>query len=120
MSETIHSPSGHNSMWDRLADKAYRHAYSVAHVGDYLAMQIHGMRVRRGWTQKTLAKESETTQPQVSHLEASCEGVQLSTLHKIAAAFDVALVVKFVPFSALVRETVSSQADAVIPSFHEE
>ena len=107
-------------MWKALADKAYRHAYAAAHVGDYLAMQIHSMRSRSGWTQKRLADESGNTQPQISNWEASCEGVNLSSLHKLAAAFDVALIVKFVPFSQLARETIGARADSMIPSFDDD
>jgi transcriptional regulator with XRE-family HTH domain len=107
-------------MWKSLADKAYRHAYGAAHVGDYLAMQVHSMRARRGWTQKQLADESGNTQPQISNFETSCEGVTLTSLHKLAAAFDVALIVKFVPFSLMVNETLGSRADSVVPSFEED
>ena len=87
MSEIIRSPSAHRTMWKALADKAYRHAYAAAHVGDYLAMQVHSMRVRRGWTQAELADESGNSQPQISKWETSCEGVNLNSLHKLAAAF---------------------------------
>jgi transcriptional regulator with XRE-family HTH domain len=107
-------------MWKSLADRAYRHAYSAAHVGDFLAMQIHSMRSKREWTQRRLAQESGNTQPQISKFEDSCEGVNLSSLQKLAAAFDVALIVKFVPFSQLTRETIEARADATIPSFDEE
>lgn len=120
MSETIRSPSAHRTIWKSLADKGYRHAYAVAHVGDFLAMQIHSMRLRRRWTQKQLATESDNTQPRISNLETSCEGVTLTTLHKVAEAFDVALIVKFVPFSQLAKETISSRADSIIPAFDED
>jgi transcriptional regulator with XRE-family HTH domain len=107
-------------MWKSLADKAYRHAYAIAHVGDYLAMQIHSMRTRRVWTQKKLAGESGNTQPQISKFETSCEGVTLTSLHKLAEAFDVALIVKFVPFSQLAKETMTARADNTIPPFDED
>ncbi|MBC7856672.1 MAG: helix-turn-helix transcriptional regulator, partial [Pirellulaceae bacterium] len=38
-------------------------------VGDYLAMQIHSMRTRLGWTQKRLSDNSGVTQPQISNYE---------------------------------------------------
>jgi transcriptional regulator with XRE-family HTH domain len=120
VSETIRSPNAHRTFWKSLADKAYRHAYAAAHVGDYLAMQIHSMRLRRNWTQGQLATESGNTQPRISNLETSCEGVTLTTLHKIAEAFDVALVVKFVPFSQLAKETMNSRAEAAVPGFDED
>jgi transcriptional regulator with XRE-family HTH domain len=107
-------------MWKSLTDRAYRQAYSAAHVGDFLAMQIHAMRTKRRWTQKKLAEESGNTQPQISNFETSCEGVTLASLHKLAKAFDVALIVKFVPFSQLARETIEARADVPIPSFDEE
>lgn len=107
-------------MWKALTDRTYRHAFAAAHVGDYLAMQIHSMRTRLRWTQKQLSDRSKVTQPQISNYETSCEGVNLSTLHKLAEAFDVALLVKFVPFSQLARETISARADMTVPSFEDD
>ena len=120
MSEIIHSPNAHRTMWKALSDKAYRHAYALAHVGDFLAMQVHSLRIHRRWTQKTLALVSKHTQPQISNFETTCESVNLATLHRLAEAFDVALVVKFVPFSEFGRETISTRADLQIPSFDQE
>ena len=120
MSEIIPSPNAHRTMWKALSDRAYRHAYALAHVGDFLAMQVHSLRNHRGWTQKRLALESKHTQPQISNFETSCENVNLATLHRLAEAFDVALVVKFVPFSEFGRETISARAEVRIPSFDQE
>lgn len=120
MSEIIHSPNAHHAMWESLNDKEYRHALVAAHVGDFLAIQIHSMRLQRGWTQSRLAKESGNTQPQISNFETSCEGVNLSSLHKLAEAFDVSLIVKFAPFSQSVREMLYAQADASVPSFDDD
>lgn len=120
MSETIPSLSAHRTMWKALSDKVYRHAYALAHVGDFLAMQVHSLRAHRGWTQKRLALESGHTQPQISNFETNCENVNLATLHKLAEAFDVALIVKFVPFSEMGRESMSARADIAIPSYEEE
>lgn len=121
MSETIRSPSVHNRIWAAFADKAYRSAFATAHVGDFLAMQLQSLRVRRGWTQTDLAQKlGSGGQPKISKLETSCEGTNLSTLQKLADTFDVALVVKFVPFSELAREAMGAQADKHVPSFEED
>jgi len=107
-------------MWKSLGDKVYRHAYAAAHVGDFLAMQIHSMRLKKGWTQKELADRSGNTQPQVSKFETSCNGINLTSLQKVADAFDVALIVKFIPYSQLARETISARADQDVPSFDDD
>jgi len=61
------------------------------------------MRERLGWTQSVLAEKLDTNQNAVYRLESPDYGkATLTTLKKVAAAMDVALVVRFVPFSELV------------------
>ena len=120
MSEVIRCPDAHQTMWKALGDKDYREAYAEAFVGDFLASQIHALRTARGWNQTELADKAEATQPMICKWEKSCEGVRLASLHKLASAFDVALVVKFVPFSTLAREAISSRADEPVSSFDDD
>jgi transcriptional regulator with XRE-family HTH domain len=62
------------------------------------------MRDREGWSQQELAERVEMTQNRISLLENPFKGKPtLTTLKRLAAAFDVALVVRFVPFSQLVK-----------------
>lgn len=120
MSETIQTPLAHNALWDSFSDRAYRHAYTSAYVGDFLAMQLHSMRIREGLTQSDAAKRAITSQSQVSALESSCENASLASLRKFAALYDVALVVKFVPFSELARLSLTGDADRAVPGFDDE
>ena len=116
MSEIIPSPPV-EKLWELFKDKEYRRGFSRAHVGGFLAAQIYSMRIRLGWNQTTLGEKVGATQPQVSGWESTCENVNLTTLHRLAEAFDVALIVKLVPFSELAREAVVSVPDRNIPSF---
>lgn len=107
-------------LWDRFSDKARRRAFAQTHVGNFLAMQIFKMRSDRHLTQSKLADLIGSTQPQISDWEGSCENVSLRTLHKLADVFDVAVSVKFVPYSEMVREALTIPADKPVPAFNEE
>jgi transcriptional regulator with XRE-family HTH domain len=68
-----------------------------------LAYQIRSMRERESLSQTDLAKKLDTSQNAVYRLESPGYGkASISTLKKVAEAFDVALVVRFVPFGELV------------------
>ena len=61
------------------------------------AIQVHALREREGWTQAELADRAGMRQARISLLESlDYEGsVNVKTLVKLAAAFDVALMVRF-------------------------
>ena len=80
-----------------------RRQFAESHLAKTLAHQVRAMRDTEQWSQQELAKKLGTTQNVVYRLESSDYGRQtLTTLKKVAAEFDVALVVRFVPFSELV------------------
>ncbi len=88
-----------------LESKAYRDAYVLEHIKNGIAFQIRALREDRGWTQGDLGKAMGKPRNVVSRLEDPNYGkFTLTTLWEIAAAFGVGLLVKFVPFSRLVRE----------------
>ena len=120
MSEDILCPSEHLRLWEAFSDRDYRHAYAEGHCTDFLAAQIHSLRTDRGWNQTVLANHAGVAQPQISNWESTCEGVNLTSLFKLAEAFDVALLAKFVPFSALARETFQERSSKSLPSFGED
>jgi transcriptional regulator with XRE-family HTH domain len=63
------------------------------------------MRDERNWSQEEAAKELKKTQSLISRFESPAYGkMSLQTLVEIAEGFDVGLLIKFVPFSRLVRE----------------
>jgi len=102
-----------------LSRKGYRDAYVDQHIKRGLAVQIRAMRDARKWTQAELAGRLGKSQPNVARLEDEDYGrYSLQTLQRVAAAFDVALVVRFVPFSQLVDYTVRiSPTDIAPPSY---
>lgn len=106
-----------NSIWQKLKKKSYRAAYTSAKIDSDLAAQIYALRDHRGWTQADLANQADMAQPRIAKLESSCDGVTTATLKRIAAAFDVSLEIRFVPFSQSVAESVQNRIDRPIPAF---
>lgn len=88
----------------RLTDKRVRAALVDSHLRNGIAFQIRSMRRGSNWTQEDLAREAGTKPTQITRIENPSYGSHtVATLRRIAAAFDVALVVRFVPFSELLR-----------------
>src|SRR5205807_1878719 len=80
-----------------------RARFVESHLNKGLSFQIRGLRDREGWNQQTLAEKLGSNQNAVSRLENPNYGrATITTLKKTAAAFDVALIVRFVPFSQLI------------------
>jgi transcriptional regulator with XRE-family HTH domain len=106
----------------KLKNKAYRDAYTIEHVKTTTPLQIRTVRGQHEWTQGKLAAEAKTTQTAISRTEDPNYGnLTLNNLLKIAAALDVGLLVKLVPFSRLVKEFEDLSPEAMAaPSFMEE
>lgn len=84
--------------------KEYRDSFVVAHVYDTISAQIRNLRQAHGWTQTELATRCGMKQSRISALEdPDRQNVETKTLMKVASAFDVALSVRFVPFSELAQ-----------------
>ena len=109
-------------LWRKLRDKAYRDGYTEAQHSIEVPFQIRAIRKARGWTQTQLAERSGIPQARISHIEQpGREPLSLRTLYRLAAAFDVGLLVQFVPFSELVRrETAFDPETFRVPSFTED
>ena len=113
----------HKQLTNNLGNKAYRDAFVESHIRAGLSFQIRAMRDARGWTQKTLAERANTKQEAISRLENPDYGrFTLETLKRLASAFDVALVVRFAPFSELIDRVSSLRpSDLNVPDFvHDE
>jgi transcriptional regulator with XRE-family HTH domain len=94
------------SMPKEWTDVEYRHAAMEATVENLIAWQVRINREERGMTQDQLARAMGTKQPAISKLEDPDGGdVLVSTLVKAAHAFDCALLVRFVEYSALAAHT---------------
>ncbi len=79
-----------------------RARFVESHISKSIAFQIRGLREREGWSQQTLAEKIGSNQNAIYRAENPNYGKQtITTLKKIAAEFDVALVVRFVAFSEL-------------------
>lgn len=104
-------------LMEKLGRKAYRAAYVGEHVRRGIAAQIRAMRDQRGWNQGKLSKELGKPQSVVSRLEDPSYGkVTVQTLLEVAATFDVALQIRFVPFSSFLQQTrdVSTRSMLVV------
>lgn len=90
---------------EKLKDKEYRDAFAVEHIDTGIPFQIRALREQkdREWTQKELGVHTGMAQETISRIEDPNYGkLTLKTLKRLASAFDVALMVRFVPFSKLV------------------
>lgn len=108
-----------------LADKEYRDAFVSSNISHGLGFQIRAMREKappRGWTQAELAARAGMKQARISQLERrDYDKASLTTLKRLASAFDVALIVKFAPFSELVDWTVNLSPEHLsVPSFDQD
>lgn len=102
-----------------LQDKEYRDALADAYIGTALTFQIRAMRQARGWTRAELAERAGMAEATIALLENPNHAkFTLRTLKRLASAFDVAPVVRFVPFSQLVDWIDKlSTSDLAAPSF---
>lgn len=104
----------------KLSDKSYRVAYVQQHVKTWIAYQIRALRDQRGWLQGKLADEMGKPQSVISRIEDPDYGkLTLQTLFDVAAAFDVALLVKFVDHKTFLTQGRNvSPADMRVTSFN--
>lgn len=87
-------------------DKEYREAYMEAAIDQGVAWQIKINRKLRNMSQIDLGNAIGTQQSGVSRLEDPEYGAHsLDTLKQVAKAFDCALLVKFVSYGDLARES---------------
>ncbi len=96
--------------------KKDRHRFLGNHLSANIAAQIFSLRTaeERNWTQTQLAKEAGIGQPRVPVYESPDYGAfSLTTLKKLAHAFDVAVVVKFVSFDDLANEIANQSSGKV-------
>lgn len=94
---------------DRLKkDKKFRAAYINAKLGVLVPAQIRGLRLKSNNPpmprQKDLAREAEMQQSRISMFETpGAANVTLETLANLASALRSGLVVKFAPFSEMLK-----------------
>lgn len=107
----------------RLSDPQARSRFKTNQIRELIASQIRLLREEHDWTQAELGERAGgVPQPRVSRLEdPDNAGLTLKTLVKLSDAFDVGLVVRFVPFSELIQWTVELSPEKLTPpSYNEE
>ncbi|WP_338688966.1 helix-turn-helix domain-containing protein [Bradyrhizobium sp. 26S5] len=99
-----------------FADKKYRDGYLQSRVRGYIAYQMQALREKFGLTQAAFAELTGKKQSTISRLENREYGkVSVQTLLDVACAADVALVVKFVPYSDFLDQTRLMTPEALQP-----
>ena len=112
-----------SSLTRELREKQYRDAYVDSQIRVGLPFQIRALRKSRdNMTQSALAEKAEMSQPRISEIESPGERkLNIETLLRLASAFDVAVEIRFVPFSELVdRSETFDPENFEVPSFKEE
>ncbi len=111
----------HAVLMESLRDPEYRYAFLDEHISQGLAFQIRALRDKNEWTQQQLADRTGQRQEAISQLENPDYGrYSLTTLRKLAAAFNVALIVHFGPFSELVDWTLNLSQQKLAPADYAE
>jgi transcriptional regulator with XRE-family HTH domain len=100
------------SLWEKFEHKGYRDGFVSSHLANNIAAQIYSTRELRGWTQEELAEKAGMAQARICVMENSTyDKYSLSTLKRLASALDVALIVRFAPFSELAEYATSMGPD---------
>ena len=109
-------------LYDYLSNPEIRHLYIDKSIRHLLAMQLKLMREAREWSQPEMGKKAGMKQTAITRLEDPRYGsMTLSTLKRLAKAFDVALIVRFAPFSEFIAWTAQMDESRLSPpSFTEE
>jgi transcriptional regulator with XRE-family HTH domain len=107
---------------DKFGKRSYRESFVSSHLSGNIAAQIALMRGSRGWSQEDLAERADMKQSRISLMEnPSYEGFNLKTLRRLAAAFDVALIVRFVPYGELLAWALNvDESDLTPESFDDD
>lgn len=98
----------------KLKNKEYRDAFVAALIATGIPFQIETLRKQRKWNQKKLGELADMAQESISRLEDPNYGkLNLNTLKRLAAAFDIGLMVRFVPFSELVNWEINLSLESL-------
>lgn len=113
-----------NRITKLLANNKSRASYIKAKLGVLVPAQIRALRLKSDMPrQQDLAREADMHQSRISMFETpGMANVTLETLARLAATFKTGLVVKFVPFSDMLRweNEFSQDAFDVLPRLDED
>lgn len=102
-----------------LTNRSARVEWIRGRMAETIAIQVCAMRKSRGISKYRLAKLSGVSAGSIHRLESpGGKTFKLDTLLRVASAFDVAMDVRFIPFSQAASR--KDAALATVPSFAEE
>ncbi|MGB8992960.1 MAG: helix-turn-helix transcriptional regulator [Desulfobaccales bacterium] len=105
----------------RLKDKEHRDAFVSARIQVGIPLQIRALREKRGLSQQELADQAGVKQSWIATIEnPNYSGFSLKTLLKLASAFEIGLIVEFVPISNLVDRELRLSPESLTPVSFEE
>jgi transcriptional regulator with XRE-family HTH domain len=106
----------------KLQDHAYRTAFVASQINVGIPFQIKALMRARGWTQEELAERTGMLQPRISAvLKPGKVRPNIETLRRFAEAFDCGLLVRFAPFSELMRWSDSFDPERFnVPTFEDD
>ena len=97
-----------NTLIEEFKDKETAHIYINEFLNEYIATQIKVLREQRELTQKELADLCDMKQSRISVLEnVNYDKWSISTLKRLAEAFDVTLKVSFESFSSRIQDVLN-------------
>ena len=107
---------------EEIRNKEYRHGLVNAQIEIDLPLQIRALRKQLVGTQSELACLTGMKQARISDMEKPGKvHFSLETLRRLAEAFDVALVVRFAPFSEFLDWSGNFNPDTFhVPGFTQE
>ena len=97
-----------------LSSKEYREAFVEEHIYTGIPFQIQALREEKPWSQAELGKEAGMAQSRISKIENPSNGElnNIATLLKIAHAFHIGLMVRFVPISEILEWELNLSPDS--------
>ena len=100
---------------EKFRTRRRRRTFAEEDVGTTIAAQVFALRKKHdNMSQEKLAAETEMSQARISVIEnPNYRRLNIRTLQRIAKAFDVALIVRFVSFGELLDWTVSGSQNAL-------
>jgi len=102
--------------------KEMRHELNATYLNVMIALQVKTMRLSKNWSQSDLAAKADTTYQEISLIESPRwkHWPHISTLLKIAGAFDCAFECRFRPWSEAISEFLCDSQITTAKSFEEE
>jgi|GEM_PF-2461977 len=106
------------TLCSEFVDKDYAHAYMDQFYDMTISAQIKALREQRGWSQEELAQYSGMKQERISTLESGDYSAwTMSTLRKLAKAFDITVKMSFDTFSKGILDVVNLRREKLqVPS----